>query len=255
MVWLLAGSVALNAQSARPAGVTVKRTADSLGKQSSGGEVFRIRESSSLRPYAPLVSAVLPGGGQLILGENRFIAYAAVELFGWWQYRKNIHERSRQEAAYKALARSVARSHFSANPPDADWAYYEQMRDFKESGVYSRTPGGRVVPESDPSTYNGFKWRLALATHSNDSAAALVEYETVAIKPEFRWSWFNAELQYDIFKLTTNSRNDANHAATTNLMIIGANHVLSMVDAFVTFRLRVQPQPNGRTGLGARIPW
>jgi len=31
--------------------------------------------------------------------------------------------------------------------------------------------------------------------------------------------------------------------------------VLSMVDAFVSFRLQVQTEANGRTRVGASVPW
>lgn len=245
--------ISVGAQSAEPTGVSVRRRADAVPVALEGGP-SRWSESKALRPYAPLVSAVVPGGGQIILGDNRFVAYLAVEVLAWWKYRKDTREQADQEALFKDIARRVARSHFSATLPDADWAYYEQMRDFLESGAYSMTDQGPLVPETDPLTYNGSRWQLALATHATDLQAALAQYQRVAIRPEFRWSWRNAQLQYDIFKRTTDSRNDAYHAAVTDLMILGANHVLSMVDAFVTFRLQVQPE-DGRTKIGANLRW
>lgn len=245
--------ISIGAQSAEPTGVSVRRRAGAISEALDWGP-SRWSESTALRPYAPLVSAVVPGGGQIILGDNRFVAYLAVEVLAWWKYRKDTREQADQEALFKDIARRVARSHFSATLPDADWAYYEQMRDFLESGAYSMTDQGPLVPETDPLTYNGSRWQLALATHSTDLQAALAQYQRVAIRPEFRWSWRNAQLQYDIFKRTTDSRNDAYHAAVTDLMILGANHVLSMVDAFVTFRLQVQPE-DGRTKIGASLRW
>jgi hypothetical protein len=40
-------------------------------------------------------------------------------------------------------------------------------------------------------------------------ASALAEYERPGIKPEFRWSWRHAQLEWDIFKRKTDQRNDA----------------------------------------------
>jgi hypothetical protein len=243
------------AQRVAPAALTSRSPADSLSRYSPGGPLSSWGGAVAMRPYAPVISAIVPGGGQLVLGNNRFVVYAAVELLSWFNYRRDTREQANQEALFKDIARKVARSHFSATLPDADWAYYEQMRDFIESGAYSLTDQGPVVPETDTRTYNGSRWVLAQATHANDRAAALAEYERIAIKPDFRWSWQNAQLQYDIFIRTTDSRNDAYHSAITDLMLIGANHVISMVDAFATFRLQVQPQQNGRTGIGASLRW
>ena len=154
--------------------------------------------------------------GQLMLGHERFIAYAAVEVLTWWKYLKDNHEQIRQEALFKELARGAARSHFSTTLPDGGWSYYEQMRDWLESGRYSQTDSGPVVPETDVLTYNGTRWQLAQATHVNDPLGAMAEYQQLAIKPEFRWSWRNAGLQYDIFKRTTENRNDAYYAGVTS---------------------------------------
>jgi hypothetical protein len=207
-----------------------------------------------LRRLAPIASAVLPGSGQLALGNDRFVVYAATEIIAWWRYSKNAREQTQQEGAFKAIARTVARSHFSTAPPDGDWTYYESMRDFLESGAYTTTNTGTIVPETDTLTYNGHLWQQALATNAT-TAAALAVYQAQAIKPNFQWSWRNAQLQYDQFKRTTDKRNDANHAAVQDLIMIAANHVLSMVDAFATFRLQIRPAAGGGASLGASAAW
>jgi hypothetical protein len=207
-----------------------------------------------IRRLAPLTSALVPGSGQFALGNERFVVYLAAEAFGWWQFAKSAREQSQQEAAFKTIARTVARSHFSTSRPDGDWTYYETMRDYLESGAYSTTDSGPVVPEGDATTYNGHLWLQELATHST-RAAALAQYEADAIKPDFQWSWRNAQLQYDQFKRTTALRNDAHYAAVQDLLLITANHVLSMVDAFATFRLQVRPAPGGGASLGASATW
>jgi hypothetical protein len=254
IVGLLLFARTTQAQRVAPAAVTAKDFADSVAAPARalrGGP----RVSTRTLRFAPVASAIVPGSGQFMLGHDRFIAYAAVEVLSWWKYIKDSQEQNHQEALFKELARGAARSHFSTSLPDGGWSYYEQMRDWLESGRYSQTDTGPVVPETNDSTFNGTRWQLAQATHINDPAGALAEYERLAIKPEFRWSWRNAGLQYDIFKRTTENRNDAYHAGITDLAVIAANHALSMVDAFVTFRLQVQTDAIGRTRIGARVPW
>ena len=207
-------------------------------------------EDLRVRRLAPLASVVVPGSGQFALGNDRFIVYTAAELIGWWRLSKSWHEQSQQEAAFKGIARTVARSHFSSAPPDGDWTYYENMRDWFESGAYSMSNNGSVVPETDTLTYNGHLWQQLLATNPTTSAA-LAAYEAQAVKPNFQWSWRNASLQYDQFIRTTDKRNDAAHAAVEDLIFIAANHVLSMVDAFATFRLQIRPEVGGGGRPGA----
>jgi hypothetical protein len=196
----------------------------------------------------------VPGAGQGLLGQSRGLAYVALEAVAWWRYASDVRERSQQEDRYKEVANRVARAQFTAAPRDSDWTFYEMMRDYVESGHFSLSPTGPVVPETDPSTFNGSRWVLAQSTNST-MADALAEYERTAIKPEFRWSWRNAQFQYDIFKRGTSKRNDANVSANTDLLVIGANHVLSMVDAFATMRLQVRAEADGRTSIGASVRW
>lgn len=258
---LLAARAQLRAQGAEgsvggviPAGVTrAERPAvdsiftigrDSIRRGNAGIENIRVRR------FAPMASAILPGSGQFALGNDRSIIYTAAEVIGWWRFSKSWREQSQQESAFKAIARTVARSHFSSAPPDGDWTYYENMRDYLESGVYSTSNNGSVVPETDTLTYNGHLWQQLLATNATTSAA-LTKYEAQAVKPNFQWSWRNAQLQYDQFIRTTDKRNDASHAAVQDLIFLAANHVLSMVDAFATFRLQIRPEAGGGGRPGA----
>ena len=238
------------------AGVVRRAPPDSLpasGFMTFGAQALG-RNARNARNFAPVVSAIVPGGGQLMLGDDRFIVYAAVEALSWWRYIKASREQHDQEVLYKDLAARVARANFAATTGNGPWSYYEAMRDWLESGSYSLSASGVVVPETDLSTFNGHQWAVAVSTNP-DMASALAQYEQVAIKPDFRWSWKNAQLQYDIFKRSTFRRDDAYSAGVRNLIVIGANHVLSMVDAFATVRLSVRTDPGGQTSVGARVPW
>lgn len=243
------------------AGVTTQPfAADSLTTTSSSRDsawgaapAIASRVRGIPKRFAPLISAIIPGGGQYILGNDRGVVYAAVEFLGWLKFAKDAREKSQQESAFRDIARRVARANFSTTRPDGDWTYYEALRDWLQSGEYSLS-GTDLVPETDTSTFNGYTWKVAQATTAS-RAQALVVYAQKAAHPDFRWSWENAQLQFDIYKRTTENRNDAAHAMTQDLTIIGLNHVISLVDAFATFRLQVRPLPDGRTSLGASLPW
>jgi hypothetical protein len=191
-------------------------------------------------------------------GKDRAIVYAAIEGLSWWKLSKDTRERAKQSREFKDLARRVARSHFSPNGPDADWTYYETMRDYQDSGDYSKSDT-KLVPESDPKTFNGYTWQVIRGTTDTTTAAGLAQalalYAERAYKPDLQWSWGNAGLQYDLFTRSTEKRNDADAAAKIDIAIIGLNHLISMVDAFATFRLESHPQANGRTAVGATLKW
>lgn len=258
LFWMgLAHAAAAQAIDGNRAGVVSRATADS----STDETLPDFRGRKRLRPYAALASFVLPGAGQVLLRNDRFIAYLAVELRAWLQYSKDVSERASQERAYKDLATRFARARFKSalrdttKFPDADWLYYEWMRDRLESGRFSLTSSGPIVPETDTSTYNGFRWAIALSTQPTYEAA-LAQYEREAIRPEYQWSWKDAQLQYDIYRRTTDKRNDAARAAVKDLLLIGANHFLSMIDAFATYRLQIIAERGAtETRIGASLQW
>lgn len=216
---------------------------------------------------APIASAIVPGAGQAVLGQQRFVAYLALEGFVWLQYAKDQRDWRQQRAAYRDLAARVARSPFSASPPVGDWGYYESMEHYLESGVYSITGSATdVQPETNESTYNGAMWLLARTnywpdpavappTNSAEYQSALRFYEGRAVRPEYRWSWRNAQLEQDLYRRTINKANDAVRRATSDLGIILANHVLSMVDAFATWRLEAARGPGSDYRVGWVVPF
>ncbi len=214
---------------------------------------------------APIASAIVPGAGQAMLGQQRFVVYLAVEGFVWLQYLKDQNDWRQQRAAYRNLAAQVARAPFTTNPPVGVWAYYEAMEHYLESGVYSVTGSmTNVQPEPDESTYNGAMWLLARRNYwpnpsvpppvnSPEYQRALQFYESRAVRPQYRWSWRNAQLEQDLYRRTISKANDAVRRATSDLGIMLANHVLSSVDAFATLQLRISAAPNGDTEFGWRV--
>jgi hypothetical protein len=215
--------------------------------------------------WPPLASAILPGAGQGILGQDRALAYLAVESYGWIRYASDIREGRRQRHAYRALAAQVARAYLSESRPVGDFEYYERMEHYIESGVFDASPDAGIQPETNPESFNGFIWLRARTTFWEDPAippaptsqpyfAALEYYSDRAIQPQFRWSWRNAQLEQDLFRRTIGRSNDAFRRSIQDLGVIIANHALSTVDAYVTVRIRHAREANG-VGFEASIPW
>ena len=197
---------------------------------------------------APIASAIIPGLGQARLGQDRFVAYMALEAYLVLQYFKNGHEGDDNAATYRNIARNVARRGFPGTRPDTVWQYYEKMEKYDASGLFSKTLGGPTVPETDVGTYNGLQWVQARQVYgiplddpnpANRStyAQAVAYYESRAIPLAYAWDWVNANLEKDLFVRTINQSNDAFRRASTDVIVLIANHIVSSVDAFSSVRL------------------
>lgn len=201
--------------------------------------------------WSVLASAVVPGTGQALLRQDRLVAYLAVEAFAWARYRADVREGQRARATYRRLASEVARRPFSTLRPVGDFEYYERMEKFVESGAFDAVAGGELDPEPDTTTANGSTWLLARQTYwtdpftppptdSREWAEAERFYRERAVRPEYRWSWTNARLEYAEFRRTIRRSNNAYRNSLEDLGLVIANHALSTVDAFITVRLRRQ---------------
>jgi hypothetical protein len=207
--------------------------------------------------WAVLGSLVLPGAGQAMLRQERFVPYAAAEAFFLMRYAQHSRDARRERDRYRALAANIARAPFGAARLHGTFAYYESMEHFVESGSFDAIQGGDLDPEPDSTTFNGSMWLLARKTFWSDVSSPppresrewrLAEsfYLSRAVRPEFRWSWRDAQLEYDEFRRSIRRSNDSYRDALTNLSVLVANHVLSSVDALVSVRLRSRPTRDGR---------
>jgi hypothetical protein len=215
--------------------------------------------------WAPLASAAVPGSGQLALRQWRAVGYVVLEAFVVVQHVRSNADGRRERREYQRLAR-VARAAFSTTLPNGDQAYYERMLHHLESGVFDVVPGGTVDPDPDPATYNGSVWLLARRTYWEDPDSpppresppyrnAEDFYLARAIRPEFRWSWASAPTEMERFRDAVVRSNDAFREAGFYLGAILVNHAISMVDAYVTVRLRSEPSGERVFGVEGSIPW
>ena len=199
--------------------------------------------------WAPVASAVVPGSGQLVLGQQRSVAYLVAEVYLVVQALSARRDWDAARDEYRSIAADVARRPFGGDLPIGSWEYYEAMEATLESGVFDLVPGGAVDPETDESTYNGATWRLARRTHwpdpntppptsSAEYQRALAFYEDRAIRDEFRWSWRDAQLQLDVYRQTISSANRSYQRSVNMVGLLGMNHLASLIDAYITVRIR-----------------
>jgi len=246
---------------------TDERRRDSLVALDIGS---RIGPGDGLSPwYAPLLSAAIPGAGQGLLRQQRGVAYLAAESYLILQALQSQRDASREKREYREIARTVARAGVAGERPDGTWAYYERMQRVLESGAYNRTPGAGFTPETDPETFNGSIWLLARETYWRDPQTApdaaspeyqraLAFYKSRAATDEFLWSWRDAQLQQDLFRQTIARSNESARRTRQMVGLLLANHALSLVDAYVSVRLRVfgtdPASGEQRVGVSGTIP-
>jgi hypothetical protein len=211
------------------------------------------QKSGGPHAWSVLASAVLPGGGQALNGSSRAFLYLAVESFAWTSFTRHSMQYRRRRNGYRDLASRVARAPFSDARPNGDFEYYERMTHFQEAGRYDLNATGGLDPETDTTTYNGAVWLLARRTYWSDPAVtpdtstpewkrAVAFYTARAYDQLYRWSWTNAPLEYARFLALIDESNDANRLAMVDLGVVIANHFLSTVDAFISFRLHHDPR-------------
>lgn len=196
------------------------------------------------------VSALVPGGGQWLLGQGRWVPYLAVESWAWLQYRSRYQTGRQLARRYRELARQVPRRISPGPRPDGPFEYYEAMSKYSASGAFDADPWEPgVQPEQNPNTYNGMIWKLARDMFlpagsgppdpdSPEYQLALQYYMERATPQEYAWSWGEHRLEQQAFADLIRQSDEAFRSATMALGLILANHLVSAVDAFVTARLR-----------------
>jgi hypothetical protein len=190
----------------------------------------------------------VPGSGQALGRQDRAALYGAIELYVLSRYIQLQHDANAGAEAYHQLAFAVAQRGFAAVRRDTIFEYYETMEKFASSGQFNLGAGPGLVPETDPSTYNGSVWLLARRTFWTDPNVpppptspeyqhALAFYVQHAVGPAYQWSWNNARLQQQAFRdLIFNSDNSYRNAQN-QLGLLLANHIVSALDALISNRL------------------
>lgn len=196
-----------------------------------------------------LASALLPGSAQYLMGDDRWMGYAAAELWGWVSFVQQRRSARTLERRYRDLAWNVPRRISVGERRDTVFEYYEAMAHNGASGAFDVDPAAPgIQPERQLGTFNGDLWALARALHGNPfpgSASydlALDYYLARAIPAAYAWAWGASErgspLEQQVFADLIEESDAAFRSASRYLGLILANHVASAVDALVTARLR-----------------
>ena len=174
-----------------------------------------------------------------------------VEVFSWWKYAKDTQRAAQpggRVQGTRARRRAVAFLE-RRTLPDADWAYYEKMRDYQESGVVqSIDDGGRSFRRQTRRRTTDTRWQLAQRTYPTVAGGARSSTSRwrSGRSSTGRGGTRSSSTTFSSARPTSETTRIA--PAVRDLCVIGANHILSMVDAFATFRLQVA---DARTADGA----
>lgn len=218
-----------------------------------------------------LYSALVPGAGQRLLGQERWAPYMAMEVWAWIQFFLRRDRGATLSQRYRDLAWEVARRVSVGPRTDGDFGYYESLTRFNSSGAVDRDPlAAGVQPETDPETFNGSLWQLAMdiffppeaeetpSPGSPPYEQALEFYLDRSISPRLAWNWSDNSLQRSVYTDLIRESDEAFRSSTTMVGLILANHFVSAIDALVSARLRdmgrdpevlnLQPMPLGPRG-------
>jgi hypothetical protein len=208
---------------------------------------------------AGLRSLLVPGLGQLALGNRRGWAYAGLELLGWLWYFDRRVKGTDLRREYRDYAWQKARLQ-SGPRVDGDFDYYEVMSQWERSGHFDLDLGREgTQPELNPSYYNGLIWTRALGIFSVGQSSgpgdpeyesAIRYYEQYAYGTGFLWNWTETpggRLTYaDIIRKSDDRFRQARNAVG----FVIANHLVSAADAFVSGRTGLDIEARVGPGMG-----
>lgn len=218
----------------------------------SGPAPFQI-ESPIGEGEAFLSSLAVPGLAQYRQGKRRWIAYAGLEIASAFLWLDARSDALGFRTDYRDFAWTAARLGSSTEPrKDGDFEYYERLQNWRGSGRWDADPGlAGLQPESDPTTYNGSVWALAVQIFNLDPSAprrsaaydrALDYYREQGYGPPFLWAWRQGSADQDHFSSLIADSDSRFKDARTALWMLVANHVVSSLDGFITARLYALPQ-------------
>jgi len=224
--------------------------------------------------YRPiLLSAILPGSGQLVQGQNRGYAYIAAEvatIAGWFVYRNQGQDTENEYIEFAWVHAREGVPGGTGNNIRGTNEYYEHLSKWIRSGEfdtdrnYDLEDPFTIDPWTDEETFNGDTWRIATITFFEpdtlgvlvgeraDTLAALQLYSGRAFQSDFYWDWTknntvdNYKAQQNRYKDLRDESNAAYRRATVSLVLLMANHVISVVDAFMSSRIEIAGDPQER---------
>ena len=247
---------------ATPSGIIVTAAPPSIRQLSElFGPQERAQSKEKRAPLiAPIASLVIPGAGQGMMRQTRALGYLVAEGFLAIRASRADRDKSQARAGFRSIAANVARAGFGTVRPNGPWEYYETLEKVDASGAFDLAVAGKFTPETDVSTYNGAQWQQARSTYwldpdvqpaesSTEYKNALAFYKSRAVQGSFRWTWFDHKLEQAAYVQTIKEANSSKQQYVSDVGLIVANHLVSMIDAYINVRLRKY----GGAGLGANL--
>ena len=223
-----------------------------------------LRQVGDVSPgRAFLSSALVPGLGQYQQGNRRWAVYLGVEILTAYLHFDRRATARRLRGRYRDLAWDVARGGGpAALRTDGDFVYYETLTKWTRSGAFdldASLPG--VSPETDPQSFNGSIWALAVEIFDLDPtnpmaspgyAGALDYYQERAYGSSFLWDWSASPASQERFAELIEDSDRGFRSARQALGLLLANHLVSALDGFIT--ARVHAVSDSRFLIEASIP-
>jgi hypothetical protein len=198
-------------------------------------------------PVVPAVlSAVVPGSGQLTLGQRRGWLYLGLELVAWLGYA----DRRGAAAAFRDRYRDVAWEHARRQEgprQGGGFEYYETLTQWTRSGAFDGDAAVQdLQPETDPATFNGSIWERARGLFMSSGSgggpsdpgyeAAVQYYRERAYDERFLWDWSDDPDARRRFVSLIDASDVRARQATTVLGLVIANHLIAAADGFLSAR-------------------
>ena len=200
-------------RSARPTPTLVDAAATSRVAAAARSRFRRASRERTRRSHRSLI----PGAGQFMLGNDRFVGYLAVEALAWWKYAKDISERRGAGARSSKNSRATSRARISRRTGllrTRTGRTTSGCATSRERRRISLTTTGPVVPETDHDDVQRDAMGAGCRARYPTRAAALAQYEQD--RDQARSSGgrgTSAQLRVRHLQADTDKRNDANRAA------------------------------------------
>ncbi|MBW7996219.1 MAG: hypothetical protein FVQ81_06555 [Candidatus Glassbacteria bacterium] len=228
---------------------------------------FRQRDSdSSKRRLSPgvrlLLGVLVPGLPQFLDGRPRAWAYFAVEGVAVGGLVLLNSRGKSYKNRYVNLARA-ARGNFVypglRNNPTEDvdlmaegyGEYFEDLLKWQSSGDYDNDPDQPgIQPETDPRTYNGHQWDIAMINNytgtsgglpvplsAAEEQAALDLYLQQVYTRGLNWDWTGLEAENAEYHRLFDRSESSYRSRSNFIAALIANHIVSVLDVLITERL------------------
>jgi len=181
-----------------------------------------------LKTRAILTSAILPGGGHLMLKKDRAKAFLLAEAGIWFLYGSMTLYANK----YRKISRSYAARHAHANL-DNDEEYFDLVERYQSADLY-----------------NEYVLRDAIDLYPGDYEKQQEFLRRNGIFGEDKWCWESTDERLHYWYLRRTMRDALKKVSFATGLLI-ANRILAIIDIAIFHRVELDPQEG--KGIGIKI--